>query len=73
MMLITKQSVMTGEKNTMLLPVTNEQIDRWQSGELIQNVFPHLTPSEREFLISGVTPEEWDVVNDDMEEVYGDD
>ena len=73
MMLITKQSVMTGEKNTMLLPVTNEQIDRWQSGELIQNVFPHLTPSEREFLISGVTPEEWDVVNEDMEEVYGDD
>ena len=73
MMLITKQSVMTGEKNTMLLPVTNEQIDRWQSGELIQNVFPHQTPSEREFLISGVTPEEWDVVNEDMEEVYGDD
>ena len=57
MMLITKQSVMTGEKNTMLLPVTNEQINRWQNGELIQNVFPHLTPSEREFLISGVTPE----------------
>ena len=73
MMLITKQSVMTGEKNTMLLPVTNEQINRWQNGELIQNVFPHLTPSEREFLISGVTPEEWDVVNEDMEEVYGDD
>ena len=72
MMLITKQSVMTGEKNTMLLPVTNEQINRWQNGELIQNVFPHLTPSEREFLISGVTPEEWDVVNEDMEEVYGD-
>ncbi len=73
MMLVTKQSVMTGEKNTMLLPVTNEQIDRWQNGELIQNVFPHLSPSEREFLISGVTPEEWDVVNEDMEEVYGDD
>ena len=73
MMLITKQSVMTGEKNTMLLPVTNEQINRWQNGELIQNVFPHLSPSEREFLISGVTPEEWDVVNEDMEEVYGDD
>jgi hypothetical protein len=64
---------MTGEKNEMLLPVTNEQIERWQNGELIQNVFPHLSPSEREFLISGVTPEEWNVVNEDMEEVYGDD
>ena len=73
MMLITKTSVMTGEKNEMLLPVTNEQIERWQNGELVQNVFPHLSPSEREFLISGVTPEEWNVVNEDMEEVYGDD
>ena len=73
MMLITKTSVMTGEKNEMLLPVTNEQIERWQNGELIQNVFPHLSPSEREFLISGVTPEEWNVVNEDMNEVYGDD
>ena len=73
MMLITKTSVMTGEKNEMLLPVTNEQIERWQNGELIQNVFPHLTPSEREFLISGVTPEEWGQMESDMEEVYGDD
>ena len=73
MMLITKTSVMPGEKNEMLLPVTNEQIDRWEGGALVQDVFPHLTPSEREFLISGVTPEEWDVVKEDMEEVYGDD
>ena len=73
MMLITKTSVMTGEKNEMLLPVTNEQIERWEGGALIQDVFRHLTPSEREFLISGVTPEEWDVVKEDMEEVYGDD
>ena len=73
MMLITKTSVMTGEKNEMLLPVTNEQIERWQNGELIQNVFPHLSPSEREFLISGVTPEEWGQMEADMNEVYGDD
>ena len=68
MMLITKTSVMTGEKNEMLLPVTNEQIERWQNGELIQNVFPHLSPSEREFLISGVTPEEWNNVFGEEEE-----
>ena len=73
MMLITKQSVMTGEKNTMLLPVTNEQIERWEGGALIQDVFPHLTPSEREFLISGVTPDEWGQMESDMNEVYGDD
>jgi len=55
------------------LPVTNEQIDRWEGGALVQDVFPHLTPSEREFLISGVTPEEWGQMESDMDEVYGDD
>ena len=45
MMLITKTSVMTGEKNEMLLPVTNEQIERLDGGALIQDVFPHITPS----------------------------
>ena len=73
MMLITKTSVMTGEKNEMLLPVTNEQIEKWEGGALIQDVFPHLTPSEREFLISGVTPDELGQMESDMEEVYGDD
>ena len=27
-------------------------------GELIQNVMPHLTPSEREFLMTGMSLEE---------------
>lgn len=26
----------------------------------IQNAFPFLTPDEREFLITGITPTEWD-------------
>jgi hypothetical protein len=32
----------------------------WEGGELIQNVMPELSPEEREFLISGITPKEWD-------------
>ena len=28
--------------------------ERWQSGELIQNVFPELSVNEREMLISSV-------------------
>jgi hypothetical protein len=31
----------------------------WEDGQLIQYAMPHLTVSEREFLISGVTDEEW--------------
>ena len=33
---------------------------QWTQGEmLIQNAFPYLTPDEREFLITGITKEEW--------------
>lgn len=60
-MLISKTSIFTGKTHTMDLPVTMEQIDRYvKSGAKIQDVFPHLTPGQREFLMTGVTPEEWD-------------
>lgn len=60
-MLIRKISVLTNKEHEMDLPVTQEQWDRWQSGkELIQDVFPDLTPAQREFLMTGSTQEEWD-------------
>jgi hypothetical protein len=31
----------------------------WQDGAFIQNVMPELTSDEREFLISGLTPDEF--------------
>lgn len=59
-MQITKVSPLTGKSNTMDLPVTQEQIDRWQRREgLIQNIMPDLSPDQREFLMSGYTPEDW--------------
>ena len=58
---ITKRSPFSGEDNTLDLDVTQDQLDRWKGGELIQNVMPHLTPDEREFCISGIMPGgEWD-------------
>ena len=30
------------------------------AGELIQNAFPMLSADEREFIMTGCTPEEWD-------------
>jgi hypothetical protein len=59
-MVITRTSLFSGKVNTMDLPITQEQIDRWDGGELIQNVFPDFTPSQREFLITGITDEEWE-------------
>lgn len=31
----------------------------WHSGKRIQDAFPSLAPEQREFLLSGITPEEW--------------
>ena len=58
-MLITRTSAF-GVTRSKELPVTPEQISRWQSGELAQNVFTQLNAEEREFIISGNTNEDWD-------------
>jgi len=36
-----------------------DQYDAWKGGELIQNAMPNLSADEREFLMTGITPEEW--------------
>jgi len=59
-MKITKRSLVSQEVRTVDLPVTQEQLDRWKNGELIQKAMPHLTTDEREFLMTGMTSEEWD-------------
>jgi hypothetical protein len=60
-MLITRSSMITGVvRSKEMETVTQEKLDRWNSGELIQNVFPELTADEREFIMTGVTREEWD-------------
>jgi hypothetical protein len=61
-MKITKVSPLSGKENTLDLPVTEEQLLRWKMGDLIQDVMPDLTPDEREFLISGVAPGEFDLL-----------
>lgn len=59
-MIIRKRSQLTGIVHEIDLPITQEQLDRWHAGELIQRVFPQLTPEQREFMLSGATKEEWD-------------
>jgi|TARA_B100000131_G_scaffold240447_1_gene232745 hypothetical protein len=44
----------------MDINVTHQQIDAWESGVLIQDAMPHLNADEREFIKTGITPEEWD-------------
>ena len=61
-MVISKKSPRTGKVNTMDLPVTKLELWRWKNGEFIKNVMPHLNDDQREFLMTGYTPEDWDAM-----------
>ena len=59
--LVHKKSMLSGKVNSMVLPTTQGKIEYWvESGKLIQDVMPDLDDDQREFLMSGITPEEWD-------------
>lgn len=38
----------------------------WQSGTVIQRAMPHLSADEREFIMTGITPSEWDEIFDEV-------
>jgi hypothetical protein len=59
-MKITRVSPFSNKKTTLEIDVTARQIASWEKGELIQDAMPNLTPAEREFIKTGVTPDEWD-------------
>jgi len=62
-MLVTKKSQLTGNTHTIDIPnLTDEQVDAWMSGTLIQNAMPHISEDHREFLMTGITPDEWDSI-----------
>lgn len=49
----------TGVENSMVLDVTEEQVERWERGMVIQQAMPTLSADEREFIMTGITPEVW--------------
>jgi hypothetical protein len=62
-MKITKVSPLNGKVNTMELPITPDEWMNWKSGRvLIQNAMPNLTPEQREFIMTGYTPEDWEMM-----------
>ena len=58
-MLITRQSLISGITRTLEIPVTAEQLESWQSGTYIQDAMPELEPAQREFIMTGITADEW--------------
>ena len=59
-MKILRKSIFTGIECVRDIDVTKEQLEAWRSGTLIQNAMPNLTADEREFIMTGATPDEWD-------------
>jgi hypothetical protein len=59
-MKILRTSPLTGKNVVRDIDVTHIQLEAWRAGALIQNVMSDLTTDEREFIRSGLTPEDWD-------------
>ena len=55
----TRVSSYSGTERTKDLNVTQEQLDRWKNGEHIQKVMPDISPEDREFIMTGMTGDEW--------------
>jgi hypothetical protein len=69
MMLIKRQSIISGEWRERELDVTEEQLKaHYENGVLAQKAFPHLSDNDREFIMTGIVQEEWDELSKKLEE-----
>ena len=65
-MLIIRTSNLTGKNNMREIPIDHARyvgyLERRKLGtaRLIQDEFPDLSRDDREFILTGTTPEEWD-------------
>jgi len=62
-MLVRKTSQISKTESVMDLDITFGQLERienrYETKELIQDIVPNLSKEEREFLMTGITPKEW--------------
>lgn len=68
---ITRTSILSRITRTRDIDITSDQYMRWVGGTPIQNAAPHLSADDREWLMTGITSEEWDATfrgNDDDED-----
>ena len=63
---LTKTSQFSNQQHTYTLSCTEHEFDareaQWQSGALIQHAFPapQFSADDREFIMTGIVPAEWD-------------
>ena len=60
-MLVYRKNIISGKVNIMSLPVTQKQLDIYENTNVnVQDIFPDLDADQREFLISGFMPGEFE-------------
>jgi hypothetical protein len=67
-MLIKRRSPLTGEYNERDLPVTSAQLESWLGGALIQDAMPELSADDREYIVTGFMPGEFEAMFGDIDE-----
>ncbi|MAG24048.1 hypothetical protein CMI47_00575 [Candidatus Pacearchaeota archaeon] len=57
---LTRTSPITGVTSTIFIEgLTQEMIDRWKAGEMIQDALAGIPQELREFVMTGISPAEW--------------
>lgn len=60
-MKISRRSQLTGIVHELEIDVTQAQLNAYKKGGiLLQEAFPNLDADDREFIKTGITPEEWE-------------
>lgn len=60
-MYISRKSVISGISRTRYIPVNPDDYLSWKAGVgSVQEIMPYLNDDDREFILSGITADEWD-------------
>lgn len=66
---ITRTSQFSGITRTLVLRLSQEQLDNYQKGMLPYLAFPQLTPLQRMFVDKGLTEDEWDKITEEWDKM----
>ena len=74
MMNVTRKSVLTGKIRTRNISVKPEDLAQYEAGVVsVHDSMPYLTASDREFIICGITGNEWkDAFSKQLKEIIKD-
>ncbi len=62
-MKVTRTSPLTGKVVTQDIEgLTQEMIENWKNGALIQDALHGISPEDREFIMTGISKDEWDAM-----------